>query len=108
MDFTLLRVLYERLEPSCFMVTNISVCVTRVEGGGLRRQLGRCPSFRCSDVLGSRRAAALLRRTIVNRTYGTHKNIYQVYIILLFLVPIFGPIYNGPPEYTAGAVWGFP
>ena len=30
---------------------------------------------------------------IVNRTYGTHKNLY-IYLILL---TIFGPIYYGPP-----------
>lgn len=31
---------------------------------------------------------------IVNRTYGTHKNLY----IYLFLLTIFGPIYYGPPS----------
>ena len=35
----------------------------------------------------------VLRGTIVNRTYGTHKNLY----IYLFLLTIFGPIYYGPP-----------
>ena len=35
----------------------------------------------------------LLRGTIVNRTYGLHKNLY----IDLFLLTIFGPIYYGPP-----------
>ena len=35
----------------------------------------------------------LLRGTIVNRTYGTHKNLY----IHLFSPTIFGPIYYGPP-----------
>ena len=34
-----------------------------------------------------------LRRTIVNRTCGTHKNLY----VHLFLVTIFGPIYYDPP-----------
>ena len=29
----------------------------------------------------------------LNRTYGTHKNLY----ISLFLSTIFGPIYYGPP-----------
>ena len=29
----------------------------------------------------------------VNRTYGTHKNLY----IHLFFRAIFGPIYDGPP-----------
>ena len=36
---------------------------------------------------------SLLRRTILNRTYGTHKNIY----VSLFLLTILGPIYYGPP-----------
>ena len=31
----------------------------------------------------------LLRGTIVNRTYGTHKDLY----IALFLLTIFGPVY---------------
>ena len=35
----------------------------------------------------------LLRGTIVNRTYGTHQNLY----IYLFLPSIFGPINYGPP-----------
>ena len=35
----------------------------------------------------------ILRGAIVNRTYGTHKNLYTS----LFLLPIFGPIYYGPP-----------
>jgi len=35
----------------------------------------------------------ILRGTIVNRTYGKHKNLY----ICLFLLTIFGPIYYGPP-----------
>ena len=35
----------------------------------------------------------LLRGVIVNRIYGTHKNLY----IYLFLITIFGPIYYGPP-----------
>ena len=34
-----------------------------------------------------------LRRGVLNRTYGKHKNLY----ISLFLVTIFGPIYYGPP-----------
>ena len=34
-----------------------------------------------------------LQGTIVNRTYGIHKNLY----IYLFLRAIFGPIYYGPP-----------
>ena len=36
----------------------------------------------------------LLRGAIVNRTYGTHKNLY----IYLFLLNIFGPIYYAPPR----------
>ena len=35
----------------------------------------------------------LLRGTIVNRTYGTHKNLY----IYLFSLTIFGPVYYDPP-----------
>ena len=38
-------------------------------------------------------AAYLLRGTIVNRTYGTHKKLY----IHLLLLTICGPIYYGPP-----------
>ena len=34
----------------------------------------------------------LLRGTLLNRTYGTDKNLH----ILLFLLEIFGPIYYGP------------
>ena len=36
---------------------------------------------------------ALLRGAILNRTYGTHKNLY----IYLLLLTILGPIYYGPP-----------
>ena len=36
---------------------------------------------------------ALLRGAIVNRAYGTHKNLY----IPVFLLTIFGHIYFGPP-----------
>ena len=35
----------------------------------------------------------LLRRTILNGTYGTHKNLH----FSLFLLTVFGPIYYGPP-----------
>ena len=35
----------------------------------------------------------LLRGIIVNRTYGTHKNLH----IYVFSLTIFGPIYYGPP-----------
>ena len=37
--------------------------------------------------------ARVLRGTILNRTYSTHKNLY----ISLFLLTIYGPIYYGPP-----------
>ena len=37
--------------------------------------------------------SVLLRGTILNRTYCTHKNLY----ISIFLLTIFGPIYYGPP-----------
>ena len=40
----------------------------------------------------------LLRGAIVNRTYGTHKNLY----VYLFLLTKIGPIYYGPPLRTAG------
>ena len=48
-----------------------------------------------------RTIAALLRRnilrgTVLNRTYGTHKNLPGIYIYLLF-VAVCGPIYYGPP-----------
>ena len=39
------------------------------------------------------RYLVLLRGTILNRTYGAHKNLY----ISLFLTTIFGPINNGSP-----------
>ena len=51
-----------------------------------RRRPVRIPSGRMSRVV-------LLRGTILNRTYGLHKNLY----ISLFLLTIFGPIYYGPP-----------
>ena len=38
----------------------------------------------------------LLRGTIVNRTYGTHKKLY----IFLFLLTKFGPIYHGPRNHS--------
>ena len=48
-------------------------------------------------------APPLLRRTIVNRTYGTHKNLD----IYLFLLTMFGPtgrsIYYGPPPLALRA-----
>ena len=37
--------------------------------------------------------ALLLRGTILDKTYGTDKNLY----ILLFYYQKFGPIYYGPP-----------
>ena len=39
-------------------------------------------------------SSRLLRGTIVNRTYGAHKNPY----IYIFLPTIFGPIYDGSPQ----------
>ena len=42
---------------------------------------------------GTAVVVVLLRGTIVNRAYGTHKNLY----ISLFLLAIFGPIYYDPP-----------
>ena len=42
----------------------------------------------------------LLPGTIVNRTYGSYKNIYNY----LFLLTIFGPIYYGPPQYYTGTI----
>ena len=48
------------------------------------------------------RYKALLPGTIINRTYGTYKNLS----IYLFLRRMFGPIYYGPPqqfEATSGA-----
>ena len=38
---------------------------------------------------------APLRGTILNRTYGEHKNLY----VSLFVPTMFGPIYYGPPRY---------
>ena len=43
------------------------------------------------------RPLALLRGTILNRTYATHKNLNNY----LFLLTKFGPIYYGPPLYEA-------
>ena len=43
----------------------------------------------------------VLRGTIVNRTYDTHKKLY----ISLFLLTIFGPIYYGPPYLYAIITW---
>ena len=50
-----------------------------------------------SDFFRRKRVILLLRGTIpvVNRTYGTHKNLNTS----LFLLTIFGPIYCGPPQY---------
>ena len=38
-------------------------------------------------------AVLCIRGTMLNKTYGTHKNLY----VSLFLLTIFGPIYYGPP-----------
>ena len=43
----------------------------------------------------------VLRGTIVNRTYGTHKNLD----IPLFLVTILRPIYYGPPYTKVTVHW---
>ena len=45
--------------------------------------------------------AVVLRGTIVNRTYGTHKNL-DVY---LFLLTILGSIYHGPPVIVFSSLW---
>ena len=37
----------------------------------------------------------LLRGTVVNRTYGLHKNLPGIYLTIF---TIFGPIYYGPPQ----------
>ena len=52
---------------------------------------GRLHPFRTAVAFWGQ--MTLLRGTIVNRTYGTHKIPY----IYLFLLEKFGPIYNGPP-----------
>ena len=38
-------------------------------------------------------------RAVVNRTYGTHKNLYPgiFFLFLLLLITTFGLIYYGPP-----------
>ena len=36
----------------------------------------------------------LFRGGVLNRTYGTHKNLY----ISLFILPLFGPLYYGPTQ----------
>ena len=62
----------------------------RVFNINIHRQLRRIvPICRC---LPWGVKAALLRGTISNRTYGTHKNMH----IYLFLPTTFGPIYYGP------------
>ena len=47
----------------------------------------------CQESSSSAVYPILLRGVIVNRAYGTHKNLH----IYLFLLTIFGPIYYGPP-----------
>ena len=44
-------------------------------------------------------ACRLLRETIVNRTYDTHKNLN----VQPFLLTIFGPVNYGPPQYQVNA-----
>ena len=51
------------------------------------------PSIVFPKTVGVVLKRLLLRRTIVNRTYVTHKNLY----IYLFLLSIFGLIYYAPP-----------
>ena len=46
------------------------------------------------------RPVLLVRGTMVNRTYGTHRNLH----ISIFLLTIFGPIYYGPPYYREESV----
>ena len=48
-----------------------------------------------TDQTCSNKNIPLLRGIIVNRTYGTHKNLH----ISLFFPTIFGHIYYGPPQY---------
>ena len=55
-------------------------------GGGIADSARFVQSILMSDTV-------ILRGTIVNRTYGTHKNLH----IYLFLPTTFGPIYYGPP-----------
>ena len=43
----------------------------------------------------------VLRGAILNRTYGTPKNLH----ISLFLPTIFGPIYYGPPQECEEYIW---
>ena len=58
----------------------------------------RCRNRNCCCPRGNwlQKQIILLRGNIVNRTCGTHKNLY----IYLFLRTIFGPIYDGPPAIT--------
>ena len=59
--------------------------------GLLTRTLHTCESWLIvADK--ARDLVVVVRETIVNRTYGTHKNQY----IFLFLLTIFGPIYYSP------------
>ena len=45
-----------------------------------------------ADKSGARKRTTVLRGTTLNRTYGTHKNLY----ISLILLAVCGPIYYGP------------
>ena len=56
----------------------------------------------CHDknLRGSRTYRIYLRGTLVNRTYGGHKNLY----IHLFLPTIFGHIYYRPPYHRGGVL----
>ena len=60
------------------------------------REIDECDMEEIGTLLidGSEKTIAiLLRGTIVNRTYGIHKNLY----IYPFLLTIFGPINYVPP-----------
>ena len=57
--------------------------------------MGYVPPRHISDGYPLHNLHNLLRRTPVNRTYGTHKNRH----IYHFLLTISGPIYYGPPDW---------
>ena len=51
---------------------------------------------KCAKIMNRMRKKdkkGLIRGTLVNRTYGGHKNLY----IHIFLLTIFGPVYYRPP-----------
>ena len=71
------------------------VLVRKDVGRGIRRatlgMLYLFPVKHISELTVAR--LFLLPGTIVNKTYGTHKNLY----VSLFLPTIFGPVNYGPP-----------